>query len=238
MGTLIGISTYREPADWGAWRQVRADLLPAAYADAVQAAGGVPVLLPPVLRRDDAAEVLARLDGLIIGGGADIDPARYDATAGPRTAGWRPDRDGSELALLAAAEERDVPLLGICRGMQMMAVAAGGSLAQHVPDLVGHEGHSPGDGRYGATAVTVAAGSRLGGIVGPSLTVPCHHHQSVADHPGYVPVASAADGLLEAMEDPDRRFRLAVQWHPETDTDGRLFEALVAAAREFHDEGR
>lgn len=231
---VIGISAYREPADWGSWRQVRADLLPAAYADAVKAAGGVPVLLPPILDGDGAVAAVSRLDGLILGGGADVDPARYRAEPDRHTAGWRAERDASELALLAAAEERDAPLLGICRGMQMMAVRAGGTLAQHVPDLVGHHRHSPGDGIYGDTPVQVAAGSRLAGILGAGLTVPCHHHQSVADHPGYVPVARAADGLLEAMEDPDRRFRLAVQWHPETGTDLRLFEALVHAAADSH----
>lgn len=227
---VIGISSYREPADWGSWRQVRADLLPSAYADAVVAAGGVPVLLPPVLDAAAAAVVLGRLDGLIIGGGADLDPAIYDETPGPHTSGWRRDRDASELALLTAADVHDLPTLGICRGMQMMAVHAGGSLTQHVPDVVGHEEHSPGPGIYGRTEVSVSGGSRLAAIVGDALAVPCHHHQSVDAHPGYAPVARAVDGLLEAMEDPSRPFRLAVQWHPETDTDGRLFEALVAAA--------
>lgn len=228
---VIGISTYREPADWGSWRQVRADLLPTAYADAVKAGGGAPVLLPPNLDADDAAAVIDRLDGLVIGGGADVDPARYRDEPGPHTSGWRADRDASELALLDVAGERDLPTLGICRGMQMMAVQAGGSLAQHVPDIVGHEGHSPGAGVYGSTTVAVQPGSRLADIVGPGLTVPCHHHQSVDAHPGFAAVAQASDGLIEAMERPDRRFWLAVQWHPETDTDMRLFTALVAAAQ-------
>lgn len=228
---VIGISSYREDADWGSWHAVRADLLPAAYADAVKRAGGAAVLLPPNLDADDAASVLARLDGLIIGGGADVEPARYRAEAGPHTTAWRGDRDASELALIEAASAVKMPTLGICRGMQMMAVATGGVLAQHVPDLVGHHGHSPAPGVYGRTSVIIAPGSKIGAILGDSIMVPCHHHQSVDTHPGFAAVARAADGLLEAMEDPSRPFWLGVQWHPETDTDGRLFEALVHAAR-------
>jgi len=228
---VIGVSGYREAADWGSWRGVRADLLPADYVDAVRASGGVPVLLSPALDADDAVALLPRLDGLILAGGADIDPTRYRAEAGPHTAGWRGDRDASELALLGAARERALPTLGICRGMQLMAVAAGGTLAQHVPDIVGHQGHSPAPGVYGRTSVEVAPASQLGAILGERLTVPCHHHQSVDEHPTFAPVARAADGLLEAIENPDLPFWVAVQWHPETDTDRRLFEALVAAAR-------
>jgi putative glutamine amidotransferase len=228
---VIGISAYREEADWGSWHGVRADLLPASYAEAVTAAGGVPVLLPASLDAEAAAAVLSRVDGLILAGGADVNPAQYRADAAPQTSGWRTDRDASELALLDEARGRALPTLGICRGMQIMAVAAGGSLAQHVPDLVGHQGHSPAPGVYGRTSVEVAPASQLAGILGDRLTVPCHHHQSVDEHPGFAPVARAADGLLEAMENPDLPFWLAVQWHPETDTDRRLFDALVAAAR-------
>lgn len=227
---VIGISAYREAADWGSWKQVRADLLPAGYADAVITAGGVPVLLPPALDAEAAAAALARLDGLILGGGADVEPGRYGAEPGAHTAGWREDRDASELALIEVAAERALPTLGICRGMQMMAVAAGGALAQHVPDIVGHQGHSPAPGIYGLTSVEIAPESQLGGILGERVSVPCHHHQSVAGHPGFAPVARAADGLLEAIENPDLPFWLAVQWHPETGTDRRLFEALVRAA--------
>lgn len=227
---VIGVSTYRETADWGSWHRVRADLLPAAYADAVRAGGGVPVLLPPNLDAQDAAAAIDRLDGLVIGGGADVDPARYRQRPGEHTAGWRPDRDASELALLDAADRRALPTLGICRGMQLMAVHAGGSLAQHVPDDVGHEQHSPGPGVYGSTVVAVQPGSRLAGIIGTELSVPCHHHQSVDAHPGFAAVARASDGLIEAMENRDRPFWLGVQWHPETDSDMRLFAALAAAA--------
>jgi len=227
---IIGLSTYREPARWGAWDQ-SADLLPSEYAQAVTAAGGIPLLLPPTEPYADAARtVVARLDGLIISGGADVDPARYDTPAHPETARPRPDRDAWELALLDAAAASDLPVLGICRGMQVMAVHAGGHLDQHVPDLVEHERHNPGGDQYGTTPVKVAAGSRLSGLVGEGVAVSCHHHQSVQDHPGFTAVAWADDGLLEAIEDPEHPFRLAIQWHPEHDPDVGLFAGLVAAA--------
>jgi putative glutamine amidotransferase len=133
-----------------------------------------------------------------------------------------------------AAADQDLPVLGICRGMQVMAVQAGGVLDQHVPDLVGHEVHRPGGSDFGSTYVDVEEGSRLASLVGPQLDVPCHHHQSVRTHPGLVPVARAADGLLEAVELPGARFCVAVQWHPEQAADAGLFAGLVSAAREVH----
>ena len=226
---LIGLTCYREQARWGVWDQA-ADLLPSAYAEAVQAAGGVPVLLPPSTPYDDAATaVLTRLDGLIISGGADVDPARYDEQPHPRTTAGRDDRDAWELALLRAAPPQ-LPVLGVCRGMQVMAVAAGGTLEQHVPDVVGHEGHSPGGAAFGDTTISLAPGSRLAGLLETSVPVRCHHHQAVRTHPGFEPVAWAADGLLEAIEVPGAPFRVAVQWHPEMAVDAGLFRALVEAA--------
>jgi putative glutamine amidotransferase len=227
---VIGLTSYRETARWGVWDQ-RADLLPSQYAAAVVACGGVPVLLPPVDAPGAAEAVVARLDGLVISGGADVDPAQYDAEPHPRTASWRPDRDAWELALLDAAGAAALPVLGVCRGMQVMAVHAGGHLDQHTPDLVGHDEHSPGGDEYGTVAVTTTAGSRVAGLVGASLTVNCHHHQSVREHPGFVAVAHAADGTLEAMEAQDaERFCVAVQWHPETAEDVGLLAGLVRAA--------
>ncbi|MGZ4468536.1 MAG: gamma-glutamyl-gamma-aminobutyrate hydrolase family protein [Nocardioidaceae bacterium] len=228
MGPVIGLSTYRERARWGVWDQP-ADLLPSQYADALQAAGGVPVLLPPQ-QPAAAAAVVARLDGLVICGGADVDPGRYGEQPHPRTAGWREDRDGWELALLDAAADRRLPVLGICRGMQVMAVHAGGALDQHTPDLVGHDEHSPGGDAFGVVEVTTRPGTRLHRLLGDTQSVGCHHHQSVRAHPGFEAAAHAADGTLEAMERPGERFEVAVQWHPETRADAGLFRGLVEAA--------
>jgi putative glutamine amidotransferase len=225
---LIGLSTYREQARWGVWDQP-ADLLPTTYADAVARAGGVPVLLPPV-DPTGAPELMARLDGLVVTGGADVDPGRYGAQPHPRTVSWRSDRDAWELALLQAADGRGLPVLGICRGMQVMAVQRGGTLDQHLPDSVGHETHSPGGEEFGNVDVDTCPGTRLRMLVGDRSNVGCHHHQSVRDHPGFVAAAYAADGTLEAIEAPGDRFLLGVQWHPETRADAGLFSGLVAAA--------
>ncbi len=230
---LIGLSSYREPARWGVWQQ-SADLLPSVYADAINRAGGVPVLLPPASDDPDrAAAVVARLDGLVISGGADVDPAQYGEEPHPLTVKVRPDRDAWELALLTSAAAANLPTLGVCRGMQVMAVAAGGTLDQHTPDLVGHDEHNPGADGFGDIEVRTDGSSALRSILGPSVTVRCHHHQSVRAHPGYVATAWAADGTLEAMEAPGVRFCLGVQWHPEMGRDQRLFDALVTAASGF-----
>ena len=230
---LIGLSSYREQARWGVWDQP-ADLLPTTYAQAIESAGGVPVLLPPAMPYDEAAAaVVARVDGLVISGGADVSPARYGEQPHERTTSWREDRDAWELALLDAAGAADLPVLGVCRGMQVMAVHAGGELDQHVPDLVGHDRHNPQPGVFGETSVTLAPDSRLATLVGSSLTVHCHHHQSVRAHPGFTATAWAEDGLVEAMEASDPagdRLCIAVQWHPEVAADAGLFRALVEAA--------
>jgi putative glutamine amidotransferase len=229
---VIGVSTYRETAQWGVWDTL-ADVLHAQYADAVLAAGGVPMLLPPAAGTEDVARVVvSRIDGLVVSGGADVDPGRYGAEPHRRTTGWREDRDAWETALVEAADEAGLPTLGVCRGMQLMAVAAGGSLHQHTPDLVGHDEHSPGGAAFGRTAVSTVEGSRLRATIGERAEVGCHHHQTVDTHPGFEPVAWAVDGSLEAMERPGTRFCLAVQWHPEVGTDHTLFAALVAAAAE------
>lgn len=229
---LIGLTCYRETAAWGVWRQ-RADVLPAQYAEAVEATGAVPVLLPPLSQPGAADVVAARLDGLVISGGADVDPSRYGAARHPRTDGWRTDRDAWELALLDAAAVIGLPVLGVCRGMQVMAVHAGGELDQHTPDLVGHEQHSPGGDEFGAIEVRTRPGTRISGLLGEGLTVSCHHHQSVRSHPGYEAAAHAADGTLEAMEALGERFCVAVQWHPETAADVGLLAGLVRAAAAY-----
>ena len=231
MTPVIGLSTYREQARWGVW-DTTADVLPSTYARAIEAVGGAPVLLPPSTPYDEAAtSVVGRLDGLVITGGADVNPERYGEAPHPATTAWRDDRDAWELALLDAAEARGLPVLGVCRGMQVMAAHAGGVLDQHVPDLVEHSGHNPGGDAFGTIAVSIEQDSRLASLVEPRLSVHCHHHQAVRTHPGFTAVAWSEDGLLEAMEAPGERLCLAVQWHPEMAADAGLFAGLVAAAR-------
>jgi len=227
MRPLIGISTYREQARWGTWH-VPAVLLPAAYADAVAAAGGEPVLLPTGAV---SAEVVARIDGLVLAGGADVDPARYDRPAGPHTTVLRPERDESELIALHAALDRDLPLLAICRGMQLLNVALGGDLVQHLPDLENTGVHDPGAGLYQRREVRTQDGTRLHELLGDSASVACHHHQALGRvAAGLTPTAWAEDGVVEGVEADGHRFCLAVQWHPEESRDNRLFESLVAAS--------
>ena len=231
---LIGLSTYREEARWGAW-EAPADLLPTTYARSVEAAGAVAVLLPPQVQ--GAESVMRRLDGLIISGGPDVDPGRYGAEPHSRTLSWRPERDAWELALLEAAEAAGLPTMGICRGMQLMAVRAGGALEQHVPDVVGHDEHSPAPDAFGWVSITTQPDSLVRQLVGDRLQVNCHHHQAVATHPGFEVTARAADGTVEAIEDPERTFWLAVQWHPEYGDDHGLFRGLVRAAASIRERG-
>jgi putative glutamine amidotransferase len=226
---LIGISTYREQARWGYW-DVPAVLLPATYADAVAQCGGEPVLLPT---GSISAGVVARLDGLVLAGGADVDPARYGQTPGEHTTVVRPDRDDAELAVLRAALDRDLPLLAICRGMQLLDVALGGDLVQHLPDVPGTDCHHAGPGVFARREVRTAPDTRLAALLGPTAPVDCHHHQAlgrVAE--GLIPAAWAEDGVLEAVEAVGSRFCVGVQWHPEAGEDRRLFRALVDAALE------
>jgi putative glutamine amidotransferase len=233
---LIGISAYRETARWGAWEQP-AVLLPDRYVAKVAAAGGIPVLLPPMTGID---EVVGRLDGIVLSGGGDIDPARYGAERDPHCGPANPDRDSAELALLDAALARRLPVLGICRGLQVLNVALGGSLHQHLPDLVGNDSHSPEPGGYGTHEVSVAPGSRLAAILRRTdltdhlpVVVPTHHHQAIDRlGRGLVATAWATDGTIEAVElDPaEQPFAVAVQWHPEAGDDLSLFRALAAAA--------
>jgi putative glutamine amidotransferase len=220
---LIGISAYVEQARWGVWdREVT--LLPQVYVTAVHAAGGRAVVVPPF--PEGAASVVAALDGLILAGGSDLDPALYGAEPDPRTTGVRPARDAGELALLRAAIEADLPTLGICRGMQLLSAYAGGKLVQHLESGE----HRGGPGVYVRHPVRTVAGTRLARILGEAAEVPSYHHQGVAD-PGSLTVSAYAhDGAIEAVEEPAARFRLGVLWHPEQGTDPRLFDALLAAA--------
>lgn len=230
---LVALTCYAEPASWGVWRQVPAVLVPAAYVEALHAAGAQVLLVPPQeeLTDDDAAALVARVDGLVVAGGVDVAAGRYGAVSHPLVQGARPDRDDAELALARAAVAADLPLLGVCRGMQVMAVAAGGELDQHLPDLVGHDRHSPGPGVYGSHDVETVEGTWLRRVLGVRVAVPTYHHQGVRSWPGYVPSAWADDGVLEAFEDPSARFRVGVQWHPEVGDDRRLFTGFVTAVR-------
>jgi putative glutamine amidotransferase len=230
---VIGITTYVEPASWGVWRDVSAAIVPHAYVRQVTAAGGLPILVPPLpgeASAEDIEAVLSRLDGLILSGGADVEPARYGAVPHASIQAPRPDRDGSELGLAVATAGTDLPVLGICRGMQVMAVAAGGDLVQHLPDVLGTEEHSPGPGRYGSHDVRIEPASKLGAILGEHVEVATYHHQGVGQHPGLRATGWSPDGLLEAFEDEQAVYRIGVQWHPEVGDDPRLFQSLVAAA--------
>ena len=227
MRPIIGITTYVEPASWVVWRDLETTLVPHGYVEAVTIAGGRAVLLPP----DDLdTDVLRMLDGLVLSGGADLGPELYGAEPEPLT-DTRPHRDVAEMRLARAALDADLPILGVCRGLQVLAVTAGGSLHQHLPDVLGHHRHRPEPGVYGAHRATFTAGSRIAGLMGDQHEINCYHHQGVAD-PGSLTVTGwTEDGVPEAVEDPAHRFVLGVQWHPEVTRDKRLFGALVDAAR-------
>ncbi|HEY2641967.1 MAG TPA: gamma-glutamyl-gamma-aminobutyrate hydrolase family protein [Streptosporangiaceae bacterium] len=234
---VIGISSYAQQARWGAW-DLPAILLSRRYTDMVAAAGGLPVLLPPTR---GVAGVLGRLDGLILSGGGDVDPARYGAVRSDATGPANPARDEAELALARQALAARLPLLGICRGLQVINVALGGTLHQHLPDLVGHDGHSPEVAGYGTHKVSVAAGSQLSAVLGRTdAAVPTHHHQAIDQlGTGLVATAWTDDGVIEAVEfaateagSAAGRFMLAVQWHPEAGDNLSLFTSLIEAARQ------
>jgi gamma-glutamyl-gamma-aminobutyrate hydrolase PuuD len=205
-------------------------LLHNAYVDAVARAGGIPLLLPP---QEHGAEVLVeRLDALVLTGGSDIAPEHYQQRPHPHTKVVRPWRDQWELRLLDYALAADLPVLGVCRGTQLLNVALGGTLDQHVPDTAGHTEHCPAPGVFGQTRVALRPGSALAGVLGPEVKVACYHHQALDEvAQGLEVTGRSDDGTVEAVEMPGHRFVLGVQWHPEqNDNDLRLFEALVAAA--------
>jgi putative glutamine amidotransferase len=233
---IIGLCTALERARWSVW-DIEAVLLPRNYVDAVQRAGGIALLLPP----DPAAvehpdRLLDLIDGLLLAGGADMDPSTYGAEPHPLTVGTVPERDAFELALVRRAMERDLPFLGICRGMQVMNVAHGGTLTQHLPDDYGHEDHRRALGTFDNADhdVRLTEGSLAARVAREELhATKSHHHQGVDRIGDGLEVTGWAtlDELPEAIEAPGNRFALGVQWHPEADETSPLIAALVDEAR-------
>lgn len=235
---VIGICTSLEPVRFGPWHEVAA-FSPYSYVQAVQRAGGLALLLAPdpwVTAEPDA--LLDMLDGLMLAGGADVDPGTYGQQPHPSTQGWVPERDVFELELARRALERDLPLLGVCRGMQVLNVARGGTLLQHLPDVVGHDDHRRSVGTFAGNDhdVTLVRGSVAERAAGEALhATKSHHHQGI-DRLGdglTVTGRAAGDELPEAVEDPAKRFALGVQWHPEADEASRVIGALVEEARAY-----
>jgi putative glutamine amidotransferase len=236
MKPVIGITTYLTRATFENWEEDTA-LVPADYVRAIERAGGRPLLVPP---SDEAVEeTLDALDGVLFSGGSDLDPELYGQEAHPETKGVVPERDRAELALLQAALARDMPVLAVCRGSQVLNVALGGDLVQHLPEVVGDEKHKHTPGEYADHDVTVEPETRLGSLLGDHAPVKSHHHQGIGRlGEGLREAARAEDGTLEALEDPSRRFALGVLWHPEAGEDLRLFEALVEEAGAYRAKKR
>jgi putative glutamine amidotransferase len=231
MRPVIGITTYAEDATWGGWTEPAA-FIPLAYVRAVELAGGRPLLVPPVENGID--ETLDVLDGIVFSGGGDLDPEIYGAEAHAETNEVNPERDSAELALLKAALGRDMPVLAVCRGSQVLNVARGGDLVQHLPEIVGHDRHRHEEPVMADHEVRVETASRLGSILGDSAPVKSSHHQGfgrIGD--GLRESAWAEDGTIEAVEDPSHRFALGVLWHPEEGEDYSLFAALVEEAAAY-----
>ena len=231
---VIGLTTYLEQAQTGVW-DVPASFLPKVYFEAVTKAGGIAVLLPPQpVSPEIAARVLDGLDGLIISGGKDIDPARYGQAAHPETDAPRRDRDAWEDALLTAAIDRELPFLGICRGAQLLNVALGGTLHQHLPDVIGSTRYNLGAGTFADNHVHVEPGTTVSSLMGDTLVGKSYHHQAIDElAEGLVVTARSDDGIVQAVELPAVPFGVAVQWHPEQDEDIRLFAGLIDAARNY-----
>jgi putative glutamine amidotransferase len=228
---LIGITTYVTPAKWSYW-ELEAALIPADYVRAVESAGGRALLVPP--SEDGVEETLQALDGLVFSGGSDLDPGLYDQEPHDETSGIHEARDRAELALLEAALERDMPVLAICRGSQVLNVARSGDLVQHLPDVVGDEKHKHTPGTFADHDVTMEDGTRLASLLGDRAPVKSHHHQGMGRiGQGLRIAAHAEDGTVEAVEDPGRRFAVGVLWHPEAGEDARLFEELVREAAQY-----
>ena len=239
---LIGLSSYQETASWGAWKNVPASLLPHAYVESVTRVGGLPLLLPPHLEHDDdaalkaaAEQVVSVLHGLILTGGPDIDPVGYGAVRHLDTDTPRKGRDAWEYALLAAALDRDLPVLAICRGFQLLNAARGGTLRQHLPDEPGFgHAHRQQLGQFAAVRIDLDPVQPPGLHLGAHIIAWCHHHQGIDKlGDGLEATGHAADGLIEAAWLPDKDFVVGVQWHPEEDSKPELFQGLIDAATRY-----
>ncbi len=230
---VIGICAYELPASFSHWREVDSVLLPAGYSRGVLAAGGLPVVIPPIL--DATEQLVATLDGLILTGGSDIDPGLYRQAPHAQTRGVVAHRDRAELELLSAAVAADLPVLGVCRGMQLLNVLQGGTLVQHLADVVADGGlHKGPPGTFTSHHVSIDPGTRLHSILGDAVDGhSCHHQAPDRVGEGLRVSAHAADGVVEGLEITDARFCVAVLWHPEEDLagGGPLFQALVEQAR-------
>ena len=234
---IIGITSYLEQARTGVW-DVRASFLPQVYLNGVTDAGGIAVVLPPQpVTPEIAAGIVASLDGIILSGGADVDPARYGQEPHERTAPPRTDRDAFESELLQAAITAELPFLGICRGAQVLNVELGGTLTQHLPDIVGDNRYQLGDGKFNRIEVDVDPESRIGAVLGddPRAGAHLYHHQAIDEVGAGLTVTSRTeDGIIESLELDSVPFGIAVQWHPEENPeDRRLFAGLVRAATEY-----
>ncbi len=233
MKPVIGITSYAEEVTWGAWVEPAA-LVPLSYVHAIERAGGRPFVVPP--SEDSVEETLAVLGGIVFSGGSDLDPAHYGADRHPETDEAREVRDRAEMALLTAALERDMPVLAVCRGSQVLNVALGGDLVQHLPDALGHERHRHTPGAWSDHDVKLEPESRVGSLLGERAPVKSHHHQGYGRiGEGLRETGWADDGTVEALEDPSKRFAVGVLWHPEEGEDLALFEALVDEARGYRE---
>jgi putative glutamine amidotransferase len=229
---VIGITTHFTQARWSYW-ELDAALVPASYVHAVDLAGGRPLLVPPSL--EGVEETLDAVDGLLFTGGADLDPELYGQKPHEETFGVAIERDRAELTLLEQALARDMPVLAVCRGSQVLNVARGGDLVQHLPEVVGDDRHKETPGTFGEHDVAIETGTRLATLLGDRAPVKTHHHQGfgrIGD--GLRVAAQADDGTVEAIEDPSQRFAVGVLWHPEAGEDMQLFEELVRSATAYH----
>jgi putative glutamine amidotransferase len=236
MKPIVGITSYAEEVAWGAWTETAA-LVPLSYVRAIERAGGRPLVVPP--SEDSIEDTLTVLDGIVFSGGSDLDPELYEAERHPETDEARQVRDRAEMALLSAALKRDMPVLAVCRGSQVLNVARGGNLVQHLPEVRGHERHRHTPGEWSDHDVKLEPESRVGRLLGNRAPVKSHHHQGYGRiGEGLRETGWAEDGTVEALEDPSKRFAVGVLWHPEEGEDMSLFKALVEEAAQYRENRR